>query len=153
MTVADAVLLEKYKYILSRKQALNESTFKIAAIYQALILGVAIAQYNVLVSMQAKAIDFRVSFLSSASLMVALVVITALILSLLIGGVFAWFKYRKDESVIELAVLGTVRAPVRFRSVFSWYETYIALVVLAVGIGGLYVYLAVLFPELNSLLG
>jgi hypothetical protein len=148
MSIEETFLLEKYKYILSRKQALNESTFKIAAIYQALILGFAVAQYNVLVAAYAKTISLEVALFSSACLMAMLVAITLLILSLLVGGVFAWLKYRKDESSIECTILGTNRPSVTWKSILSWYETYLALIVLAVGGSGVYVYLYVLFPKL-----
>jgi hypothetical protein len=146
MNLQETILLEKYKYILSRKQALNEATFKIAAIYQALILGLAVAQYNILSEYQNKKISAELSFFSSACLMVIFMAITFLILCLLIGGVYAWLKYRKDESEIEFKTLGTLRASITFKNIFAWYETYLALIVLLIGCLGLFAYKTILFP-------
>lgn len=152
-TDAAALVLEKYKYILARKHALNESTFKIAAIYQALIIGLGVAQYNILVSVNAKAISSRLAMFSSAGLMIMLIIVTTLILCMLVGGIFAWSKYRKEESGIEFKAIGTKKDPATFKSIFSWYETYLAMVVLLVGALGLYAYVAILFPELKSVSG
>ncbi|MGF6208812.1 hypothetical protein [Pseudomonas frederiksbergensis] len=148
MDVKDTFALEKYKYVLLRKQALNEATFKIAAIYQALVIGVGVAQYSVLASHQTRTIDDKLALQASICLMIMLMVTTALILSLLIGGIFAWVKYREDESSISEEYLNKARDPIKLRSIFSWYETYLALVVLIVAVLGVLGYTLYLLPSL-----
>lgn len=137
----NSFLLERYKYILTRKQHLNEATFKIAAIYQVILLALAAGQYNVIVQWKAAAITGHIAELFSMCIAVMIFALSALILTLLIGGIASWLKYRRDETNIELAVHGTSRAPVRFASIFRWYETYLGGVVIAVFIGWAYVYI------------
>lgn len=148
MDTKEAFALEKYKYILLRKQSLNDATFKIATIYQALIIGLGVAQYSVLTSHQAHTIDLKLALQASICLMTMLIVITFLILSLLIGGILAWIKYRKDESSIALEYFEKPREPIKPLSIFSWYETYLALVVLIVAILGTTGYVKLLLPNL-----
>lgn len=147
MDLKNAVILERYKYILARKQSLNEATFKIAAIYQALMLGVAVAQYNVLLSAHEKKISSDLSLFSTYCLVAIFIIISVFVFSLLCGGVFAWLKYKRDEDGVELKVFGVCRPKVRVLSLFTWYETYFALVVFLIGLGGVYMYVRCIIPE------
>lgn len=135
---ANAFLLERYKYVLSRKQALNEATFKIAAIYQAVLLALALGQYNVMSLFEAGTTGADNAKLYSGFLLAMLVILSSLVLTLLAGGILAWFNYRQDESDIEYAVSGCAKAKISLLSVFSWYETYIVIIVLVVLIGWIY---------------
>jgi hypothetical protein len=145
--------LEKYKYILARKQSLNEATFKITAIYQVAIAALGIAQYNIIVMLKANSITLEVASLSSFCLIVMLAILTTLIMALLIGGILAWLKYRYDESDIERDVFGKSRTPVKLASSFTWYETYILLTVLLVFLVCLWAYFERLTPLLTLLAG
>jgi hypothetical protein len=140
--------LERYKYILARKQSLNEATFKITAIYQVAIAALGLAQYNIIVMLKSDAISFEVASLSSLCLIFMLSILTVLILALLMGGILAWLKYRDDEKEIETEVFGTARTAVKLSSIFSWYETYIAITVLAVFSLSLWAYIERLTPLL-----
>ena len=145
--------LEKYKYILARKQSLNEATFKIAAIYQVAIAALGLAQYNIIAMLKASSITLEVASLSSLCLIVMLAILTVLIAALLIGGILAWLKYRYDEGEIERDVFGKSRAPVKLASIFTWYETYIILTVVLVFFVCLWAYFERLTPLLNVLAG
>ncbi|WP_095125921.1 hypothetical protein [Pseudomonas sp. Irchel s3a12] len=140
--------LEKYKYILARKQSLNEATFKITAIYQVAIAALGLAQYNVIAMLKADTITFEVASLSSLCLILMLTILTILIVALLIGGILAWLKYRRDESEIEQEVFGKPRSPVKLTSIFTWYETYIAITVALVFSLWLWTYFERLIPLL-----
>lgn len=140
--------LERYKYILARKQSLNEATFKITAIYQVVIAALAISQYNVIVMLKSKSISYDIAQFSSICLFFMLAILTVLIVALLVGGVFAWLKYRRDEQEMEIDVFGISRARVGFFNIFSWYETYIVITVLAVFALGLWAYFERLVPLL-----
>ncbi|WP_236197031.1 hypothetical protein [Pseudomonas glycinae] len=145
--------LEKYKYILARKQSLNEATFKITAIYQVAIAALGLAQYNVIAMLKADSIIFEVAKLFSLCIIVMLSILTVLIVALLVGGILAWLKYRRDESEIEQDVFGTPRLPVKFTSILTWYETYIAITVLVVFSLCLWAYFEKLGPLLSLLAG
>lgn len=145
--------LEKYKYVLARKQSLNEATFKITAIYQVAIAALGLAQYNVIAMLKANSITLEVALLSSLCLIVMLAILTVLIVALLIGGILAWLKYRNDESEIERDVFGQSRAPVKLTSSLTWYETYIILTVLLVFSVCLWAYFERLTPLLSLLAG
>jgi uncharacterized iron-regulated membrane protein len=132
MSDSNNFLLERYKYILARKQALNEATFKIAAIYQAVLLALGLAQFNVIAMLNAKSISLEIAKFASLSIQIMLVTLTVLILSLLVGGILSWLKYRKDEGNIDLAIMGVSRMPVKLSSALRWYETYIAITILVV---------------------
>ncbi|MDX7798086.1 hypothetical protein ACEUBU_03425 [Aeromonas caviae] len=136
----NAFFLERYKYILLRKQHLNEVTFKIAAIYQVLLLSLAAGQYNVVILRKNLTINGEMALFFSKCLMTMLIALSALILTLLAGGIFSWIKYRKDEADIELAVHGNTRPPVKPLSIFRWYETYLGVIVMIVLFGWIYTY-------------
>jgi hypothetical protein len=147
----EAFKLEKYKYILARKQSLNEATFKITAIYQVAIAALGLAQYNIIAMLKADSITFEVASLSSLCLILMLTILTILIVALLIGGILAWLKYRRDESDIEQGVFGKSRSPVKLKSIFTWYETYIVITVIMVFSLWLWTYFERLTPLLCSL--
>lgn len=136
----NAFLLERYKYVLLRKQQLNEATFKITAIYQVLLLALAAGQYNVVTQWKSQAITGQIADTFSKSVMAMVIALSVLIMTLLAGGIFSWLKYRRDESQIELAVHGITRPAVAFKSIFRWYETYLALIVVFVLVCWIYVY-------------
>lgn len=144
-------LIERYKYILSRKQSLNETTFKVAAIYQVVIIALAIAQFNIIQMRSAHTITFIESQFYTNCLMIMLTILTFLIISLLLGGVFAWLKYRKEESNIEFEAFGQSRGLAKFSNIFRWYETYIAIIVIIVYISALWAYFKILAPMLIAL--
>ena len=146
MDIKECFALEKYKYVLARKQDLNDATFKIAAMYQALIIGVGVAQYSVLKSFYAQEISSSLAKQASLSLMGMLLLTSLLIISLLVGGVFSWLKYRGDESTLANEFLGKSKDNIKLVSIFSWYETYLVLVVFLVAVVSVIGYWNILFP-------
>ncbi|MCK9744742.1 hypothetical protein [Pseudomonas syringae] len=136
----NSFLLERYKYILARKQTLNDATFKIATIYQVLLLALGAGQYNVILQWKSVAITADIASLFSLCITIMIFALSALILTLLMGGVASWLKYRRDEANIELTVHGTNRDPVNFASIFRWYETYLGGIVILTLVGWIYVY-------------
>ena len=141
-------LLERYKYVLLRKQHLNEATFKIAAIYQTVLLALGIGQYNVISLWKQKTLNNDLAHLFTNCIFAMLIILTMLILILILGGIFSWLKYKSDESDIEFKVSGTRRPDVTFKSIFRWYETYLALIVIIVLASWIYTYLYHLLPIL-----
>ncbi|MGX0954494.1 heme/copper-type cytochrome/quinol oxidase subunit 2 [Pseudomonas viridiflava] len=146
-----SIELERYKYILARKQSLNEATFKIAAIYQVIIVGLGIGQYNVMVALQSRTIDQFTALSATIMLAVFIAMLSSLIISLLIGGVFAWLKYRREETQILSTAANIDKDAVSFWSIFRWYETYLVIVVFAMGLISLLTYYYILIPHIKSL--
>ncbi|ENU4084551.1 hypothetical protein ACFH11_000077 [Enterobacter asburiae] len=142
-------LLERYKYVLQRKQHLNEATFKIAAIFQTVLLALGIGQYNVVSLWKQKTIDIVLAKLFTNCILAMLIALTGLVITLISGGIVAWLKYRADESDIEFKVSGTRRPEVKLKSVLRWYETYFLLIVVIVLAAWLYTYIYHLKPMLT----
>lgn len=141
--------LERYKYILAQKRSLNSKTFKVVAIYQALIGALGLAQFNVMSMLHKKSISLEIAFFSSQCLLVMLVVLTTFILFLLVGGIFSWLNYRDDEKEIEMEVFGKSRGVLSLKSIFWWYETYIIVIVILMLSLAIWVYINKIFPFLD----
>jgi hypothetical protein len=148
-TLKEAILLARYSYILERKNALNEVTFKIAAFYQTSIGAVAIAQFTML-KLAADGTFGAANYAMITKFLLATFIITStLTLLLLAGGIMSWLNYRNDEIDIEAATHGTYRKPLGFFSIFRWYETYLVLAVFCIGLLGCYAYLYFVIPVQN----
>ncbi|MBD8197605.1 MULTISPECIES: hypothetical protein [Pantoea] len=145
----ESFLLERYKYILLRKQTLNEATFKIAAIYQVIIITLAAAQYNIINLLNTYKIDKIKAIFFSNCLMAMLLILTIFTVTLLIGGVFSWLKYRNEESDIEQEAFGLSRKKPKLTNVVRWYETYLVLTILLIFIASSTTYVKIVYPMLN----
>lgn len=147
--MSDPFLLERYKYVLEQKRALNSTTFKIATIYQALMLAVCTAAYTV--EKQALAADLPI-VLAEGSLKilgVAAVVIGMFACLMILSGLNAWLKYRRDESDIEGQVYGQSRRPPSWYDAIRWYETYLLLTILVVTVAVVSIIFAFALPSLK----
>ncbi|WEK29130.1 MAG: hypothetical protein P0Y58_19760 [Candidatus Pseudomonas phytovorans] len=145
MELKEELKLEKYRYVLAQKQALNEATFKIVAVYQALVLALAAGQYTVVTAYAKAQLKPSWALPSSYMLLGLFIMVSALILALLVGGVLSWKGYRDDESKIEHEVLGVPKAAIKWRSLLCWYETYLVLFVLIFGGLGIWVHVKYIF--------
>lgn len=141
-------LIERYKYILSRKGQLNEATFKIVSLYQVVVFAFALSFFKIYSCYKDGLLSLDVGYFFCLALIVLYVAFTILILALLIGGVFAWLKYRRDENEIQSLIDGSTRADISFKNVFAWYEFYVTLFIIAVCILSVtyfYLYKSLLF--------
>ncbi|MFF7063054.1 hypothetical protein [Pseudomonas sp. NPDC008258] len=150
MELKEELKLEKYRYVLAQKQALNEATFKIVAVYQALVLALAAGQYTVVTAYDKAQLKPAWALPSSYMLLGLFIMVSVLILALLVGGVLSWKGYRDDESEIEHEVLGVPKDAIKWRSLLCWYETYLVVFVLVVGGLGVWVHLKYVFPIFAS---
>lgn len=121
------LVVERYKYILDQKRDLNERTFKIVAIYQAVVLAIAVGQFQVSSDTARTSLKPETAIVATWSLFAIFAFISVFSAVLIIGGIAAWLNYRRDEANIEIDVLGCSRPAPRFRDAFKWYETYILL--------------------------
>jgi hypothetical protein len=139
VSLGDEIKIERYKYVLSQKQKLNDNTFKILALYQALCIALVSGIYVVYTAIEKDEISSR----DGAGFLWAIVglfeLVSVFTIMGLAAGIRAWVGYRTDEIEIEAGSGLEPRAKPSIRSVFGWYETYFilfvmvaALVVLAV---------------------
>jgi hypothetical protein len=132
--MSETLLIERYKYVLSQKKSLNETTFKVAAFFQAVMLVVLGAQFRIIELAQKNEIAADLARIGSWGLFWATCGLAAVALLLLIGGIASWFDYRREESCLEEQFGIKVRKPPSFRSFFRWYETYIGLMFVVVAL-------------------
>lgn len=147
--MSNEFLLEKYRYILSQKQALNEKTFKIVTFYQSIISLIFAAQFSVLYFFDRSEITKKLALFASESLVWITSIISILSALLLIGGITAWIRYGADGSEIETATLGK-RSPVFKKSnIFSWYEIYVIFAILSFNLAHVFVLFYFIIPYFN----
>lgn len=125
-------LLEKYKYILSRKNSLNDKTFKIIAFYQVVVFSLFVSFYSVFTSFKKGAYDYDLALMFSNCIFFFFVVLSLYVTFMLISGVKSWLKYRGDEDEINNVVFGKSRDKIKFINFLFWYETYIIISVILV---------------------
>lgn len=125
----NALTIERYKYILERRKQLNENTFKIASVYQALFVVVSGVQLTVLDRFYAKSLSREVVAWSSNILLIVDILVSVVSGALIIGGIFAWLKYRRDEDTLLVDAGLAARAPLRKVNLLTWYESYIVAVI------------------------
>lgn len=131
----ESMLVERYKYVLEQKKRLNETTFKIAAFFQAVMIVILGAQFRVVELHQRSEITYSLASVATWGLFWATLGLTCLSLLLLFGGVASWFDYRHQEVELERQLGGTERRPPSMRGFFRWYETYVALIMIIVTAG------------------
>lgn len=127
-------LLEKYRYVMDQKKNLNDNVFKIVALYQASTALVAFAQYTLLQGVRESEISKDTAIELSWWVYYILIAFSALCIIMVVGGVYSWRGYRRDQIEIETQVFGVASDPPSWRNAWRWYETYIiaAIVVIAV---------------------
>lgn len=127
-------LVEKYKYVLSRKTQLNEVTFKLIALFQVVVFALCFAFYNIYATYKNGVLSKELASLFCTSIIILHIAFSMLIVIMIIGGVFSWLKYRRDENDLIKKVFNEVRDKIAIISIFSWYETYAVLFIIALGI-------------------
>lgn len=131
----ESFLIERYKYVLEQKRTLNEKTFKIVSLFQVVIAAIAAGNYEVIKSTQGGEISSATAILAIHILYGGFLIATIACLSLLVGGIVSWLDYRTDESRIEAYVHGNPKSKIKLTAPLRWYETYIALTMLASIVG------------------
>lgn len=122
-SLQESFLTERYKYILSRKNDLNEKTFKIVSLYQIIIFGFVLGFYTIYSN---KSLSGVAEYFCNG-LIVILILTTSLLILLLIGGILAWLDIRNEESELMNSIFKKTRDKIRLKDLFRWYESYIIL--------------------------
>lgn len=139
-------LLERYRYILAQKQNLNESTFKVSAVYQALLGAVGIAQFNICQAFFEKKMAANISLVFSSATLIFFLLSSVFVLVLMVSGVRSWIGYRQEEAQIESQVFKKSRALPKVKNLLFWYETYIIFFIVVLSIFAVLLYLYYIFP-------
>ena len=120
-------LLERYKYILAQKQALNKTSFRVASIFQTLYIGMVTVALQTVKSAYQRFIPPEAAREGLMALSVASLVIACFCVFLLVSGISSWIKYRRDEFNVEQAVGIESRPLPQWKDAFRWYESYLIL--------------------------
>ncbi|MCC2977806.1 hypothetical protein LK533_14110 [Sphingomonas sp. PL-96] len=133
--MASEFAVERYRYVLEQKRRLNEATFKIASVYQVFIVAVGAGYYTLVKDVTAQDISEASYRAGVLALLLANVFVSAITVSLLVGGIASWLSYKQEEAETLGKDLGIDDRPHLIRRLLSWYETYIILAVLCGLIG------------------
>ncbi|MGL4483174.1 MAG: hypothetical protein ACRCTW_11730 [Lactococcus garvieae] len=128
-------LLERYKYILLRKNDLNGKTFKVLTYYQALLIAMGSALYAIV-----KMNIAEQGRIFGDCLIMLFIIISLFLTLLLTGGIFAWLDIRKDERELLISVIGIDKGRIKKRDILTWYELYICLALITASCGLIFAY-------------
>ncbi|MDX8357870.1 hypothetical protein [Sphingopyxis terrae] len=149
MNYSDSLVADRYKYVLSQKQALNDKTFKIASFYQAFTIVIAAAQFEIVRSFHKEEIDAAFSVASSWGLLIVLALVSVISLAMTIGGILAWRSYSREEyEILSKSPSDKVKVPMIVRA-FSWYETYIIIAIILAVAGHIVALPCIILPALR----
>ena len=140
-SIEESLKLERYKYVLEQKKGLNERTFKIVTIYQAIVLALAGAQFKIMAELADNKLDSALASDATWILFGIFVFISTTTVALLGGGLAAWMGYKRDEASIISYSIGNDDNMPFIKKIFRWYETYLILAIVA----GVILYLIALF--------
>jgi hypothetical protein len=128
--------LERYKYVLSQKQKLDETTWKVVSMYQSAVFVLGSGIFAVAAASDKAALSRELSFIGLSALYCLFLILSAFSIILLVSGMLSWLAYRRDEDEIMLIAGGTPKSPVRIVDIFRWYETYVILLMLGIAAFG-----------------
>lgn len=126
------IAAERFKYILSQKEALNANTFAILRLYQVVAIGTFAAGYVILKDAHAGAMTGDLLLISFTSLYVAFMVCNIITLLSLGSGMLSWAAYKREECEVLTRSGITSVEPIRLRNFYRWYETYVIILLLLV---------------------
>ncbi|WP_313052463.1 hypothetical protein [Stenotrophomonas cyclobalanopsidis] len=141
-----AYLARRHEYVLKRREALNQNTFKIFSTLQGVLVLLFTGQFYVIRDVTNGALTPQLAF--SATIFIGSMAAFSIIAYVLmtIGGMLAWVNYRKEEQDIEGQIGVPPRAMPRFKDVLKWYEFYLLVLVLLFSVGIYFAYASYLMP-------
>lgn len=140
-------LLERYKFILQQKQALNKTTFQLVTFFQSGLGLILSAHYVLGVAIAEKKIGVGWGALALGGVRWLLVVLSVFSILMILSGMASWIGYRKDEADIEGSFLAVARPLPSMKNLLRWYETYVLLAMCAATLGYF-----LFFHQLNDLM-
>lgn len=125
--IKNDIFLEKYKYILDQKKNLNAATFKIASVYQVLLLAILTGQFSIVWDVASGSLDKILGIQSTWGLFALTIIITLIMIFLILGGIFSWINYRRDEYDLEVSLGMQPKEMPKISHCIRWYESYVVL--------------------------
>lgn len=123
--------LERYKYILTQINALNENLHKYLTLFQTLATAVLSAAVAVFVGWPKLGISVEVARLGVRSLLGVLLILAIFVVFAILSGVFSWLDYRREEVALLDQVVGPgFRSAPNVKNLWRWYETHVVAFVL-----------------------
>jgi hypothetical protein len=139
-----AIILERYKYVMTQKQLLNAATFKIIAMYQTVVTLIISAIGAILYAGRDGGVDPSARSAALVWLIFGVTVMSAFSLAGIFCGLAAWLKYRQDERALEIEAGRPQRELPTWKDALRWYETYFAILMVTVPIlAAIFVYCGV----------
>lgn len=123
---SDDFFLERYKFVLDQKKALNKASLQVITFYQGAFASVCAGQFAVVALNSAGNLKMELARLASYSLAFILGIASLFALSLIASGMISWLHYRDEESEIESKYMEVSRRKPSIRDIFKWFETYIS---------------------------
>ncbi len=124
--------LERYKYILQQIHTLNDNVHKYLALFQTLATAIIGGGVGLFVSWKNIHITAEIVKASIQGLLGLLIILTLFVIISIIGGVFSWLDYRKEEvELLNDIVKPGFRKMPTLRNFWRWYETYVILFIMA----------------------
>jgi len=123
---AQALEVERYKFILQQLHTVNENVYRFLAIYQTLatvLVGAALALF---VRYEDWKVRPEIAQVGIVAILALVTVIAGFTVLLIVVGVFTWLDYRREEcELTEEAVRPGFRRAPDPRNFWRWYETWI----------------------------
>ena len=141
---------KRYSYLLSQKQALNERSFKILAVFQGLCVLLCGAMYKIYETAIAQSSSSSQSSRGFIVLCLVLLAAVACFALLSLGaGVASWMRYRNEEIHLEQGSGLPERTRTSWNDAFRWYETYMALAIIVLTVSILAAGLCWILPHVR----
>jgi hypothetical protein len=128
--------LERYKYILQQLHALNENGHKYLTLFQTLATAILGGIAAVFVSWKELKITAEAAQTAIHGLLWLLAVLAGFVVVSVLGGIFSWWDYRKEEvELLDDEVFVGFRTNPKATNLWRWYETYLLIFLVLVVIG------------------
>lgn len=140
--ISDALLVERYKYILDQKKSFFSATFKILTLYQAVLLAVSALQFRIIEKFLDGSVDASLAAISTWSIYWMHSILAFTCIASLVSGIISWLRYKKDEYEIEKQFSIEEKVPTGGRSylkALSWFESWIMVGIIGFNIGHFYI--------------
>ena len=125
--------LERYKYILSQIQHLNEGIHKYLSLFQTLTTAIVGGGVALFVKWKEIGISPEIARTAMNSLLWLLITLALFLVFSIVSGMFSWFDYRKEEVELLNRVVGQgFRKAPKLKNAWRWYETYVLIFIIVV---------------------
>ena len=124
---------ERYRFILEKIQFLDQSTYKLLALFQSLTCAVIGAAVTVLITWKSLSLTAKTAQMAILSLFYLFSLLVIFVIASMVAVMCSWYDYRKEEvELINKSVQEDIRASPSKGNLWRWTETWFIALVLAV---------------------